>query len=83
MAVGNDGYFTMWKLDTLAQELNLQIKEIPVPENLKSLNFLSVEFTNPLPAPVGTYCVVIGADDGSLVVFDQEREVFVDLGTRG
>ena len=47
------------------------------------MNFLSVELTNYLPAPANTYYVVIGADDGSLVAFDQQKQVFVDLGTRG
>ena len=33
-----------------------------------------------LPEPVGTYLVVIGADDGSLIAYDQKKLAYVDLG---
>ena len=54
-----------------------------VPENLTGINFLTVEFTQYLPAPANTYYIVVGADDGSLIVYDQSKQQFIDLGTRG
>lgn len=47
------------------------------------MNFLSVEFTPFLPSPVGTYYILIGANDGSLIAYNQQTSQYVDLGKRG
>jgi len=81
ITVGNDASLTIWRLDT--KEQRLDFFDVAVPENLKGVNFLSIEFTQYLPAPANTYYVMVGADDGSLIAYDLEKNTFVDLGTRG
>ena len=44
---------------------------------------MTVEFTQYLPAPANTYYIVIGADDGSLIVYDPVNKAYIDVGTRG
>lgn len=67
----------------LTESNTLTNLSVVAPENLSSTNFLTVEFSNYLPAPVSTYLIMIGADDGSLVCYDQNKRVYHELGTRG
>lgn len=41
-----------------------------MPDSLKEINFLTIAFTDYLPEPAGTYYIVIGANDGSIVAYD-------------
>ena len=82
MSVGNDASLSIWRYSTQGQ---LIANSIGTPEKLEGLNFLTVEFTSYLPAPVNTYYLMIGTDDGSIVVFDQSKDAndgYVDLGMR-
>ena len=54
----------------MIEEHELATSSITAPDKLKNLNFLSIEFTHYLPAPVGTYYIMIGTDDGSIVAYD-------------
>jgi hypothetical protein len=66
--VGNNATLNIWRFDIYNQILeNL---DVAAPDNLQNLNYLSLDFTPMLPEPVGTYLVVIGADDGSLIAYD-------------
>jgi len=56
---------------------------VAAPEKLRNVHFLSIEFTQYLPAPANTYYIVIGADDGSIVAYDNQKQEYVDIGTRG
>lgn len=69
ITVGNEASLTFWRLDTKEQQLSYF--DISVPENLKGVNFLSIEFTRYLNEPVNTYLVLVGADDGSIVAYNQ------------
>ena len=60
---------TIWRYNT--EDHNLINNSVSTPEKLEGLNFLSIEFTQYLPAPINTYYIMIGADDGSLIVYDQ------------
>lgn len=57
--------------------------DVAAPEKLRNVHFLSIEFTQYLPAPANTYYIVIGADDGSIVAYDNQKQEYVELGTRG
>jgi hypothetical protein len=48
----------------------LENLDVAAPDHLSNKNFLSLDFTPMLPEPIGTYLVVIGADDGSLIAYD-------------
>lgn len=56
-------------------------QQIEEPEMLKNTHFLTADFTQYLPAPVGTYYIVIGDSDGALVAYDQQKQTYVELGT--
>jgi len=65
ISVGNQAAVRRWRMDTEARVL--EFFDVEVPEEIQNLNFLSVEFTR---APANAPCVLIGADDGSLVTYD-------------
>jgi hypothetical protein len=81
--VGNDAGLTYWRFKT--DTLELTFLDVSVPENLRSTNFLCVDYTPKMPGVDGGYRIVIGADDGSVVVNDANAEgtPFIDVGTRG
>jgi hypothetical protein len=81
ITVGNDAALTTWRLDV--KEDVLSKVDAASPDNLKNVHFLSIEFTQYLPAPANTYYAVIGASDGSIVAYDMEKREYVDVGTRG
>lgn len=80
VTVGNNASLTLWRLDNQNVLENIPV---PVPDRLQNVHFLSVEFTQLLPAPAGTYYIVMGASDGSIVAYDNQRHEYVDVGTRG
>lgn len=65
--VGNDATLHWFRYDE--KERNMFMINVEAPNNLKGRNFLSLDFTGRLPAPVDGYYVMIGADDGSIVTF--------------
>lgn len=84
--VGNDASLSQYRYETGGQCF---CNSISTPEKLKGINFLTVDFTHYLPAPVSTYYVLIGTDDGTIVVFDQTKlnedgkpGAYVDIGMR-
>ena len=81
VTVGNEASLTFWRLDIEQQTLNFF--DVSVPQNLKDVHFLSLDFTPYLPAPANTYYVMIGASDGSIIAYDQQKQSFIELGTRG
>jgi len=80
VTVGNNASLTIWRLDV--KENQLVNFEVGVPDRLQNVHFLSVEFTQLLPAPAGTYYIVMGASDGSIIAYDNQRQEYVDIGTR-
>lgn len=56
--------------------------EVAAPDSIQNLNFLSIEFTQYLPQPAGTYYIIVGADDGSILAYDNQKQEYVDLGMR-
>ena len=81
MTVGNDAALTTWRFDVKAGQLSTF--DAAPPENLKNVHFLSIEFTQHLPAPASTRYVVIGASNGSIVAYDDTNHEYVDFGARG
>jgi hypothetical protein len=81
VTVGNNACLTIWRYDTDSHTLS--DFSVAAPEKLLNTNFLSIDFTQYLPAPVSTYYIMIGASDGSLIPYDQQKNQYVDLGTRG
>jgi hypothetical protein len=80
---GNDAALQRWRFDVKEQELQCYTAEVP--DSLKGVNFVCLDYTHYLPQPAGTYYVLIGCDDGSLVAFNSNEDVedhFVDLGMR-
>jgi len=75
ITVGNNATLTVWRYDTEAAKAGHSGEAVqalhPIlvqpPRQLLDLHFLSVAFTDYLPAPVGTYYAVVGVSDGSLV----------------
>lgn len=53
------------------------------PDHLKNVHFLSIEFTERLPAPASPRYVVIGASNGTIVAYDDTNQEYVDFGARG
>jgi WD40 repeat protein len=80
VVVGNNACLIIWRYDIEAQ--TLVPWSVEPSEKLEGLNFLSIEFTHYLPAPVSTYYIMIGAEDGTIVVYDQQKHEYVDLGMR-
>jgi hypothetical protein len=80
VTVGNNACLTIWRYDT--ETHTLSDFSVSAPEKLDGINFLSIEFTQYLPAPVSTYYIMIGADDGTIVVYDQQKQEYVDLGMK-
>ena len=79
--VGNDADLTYWRFDTIQQTLNFF--DVPVPERLKNMNFLCCDFTPQMPGVEG-YRIVIGADDGSIIVNDPNQDhQFVEQNRHG
>ena len=68
ITVGNNAALTVWRFDTEQQQVTFY--DVAVPEQLKNVHFLSAAFTDYLPEPAGTYYIVIGTSDGSVVAFD-------------
>ena len=68
VTVGNNACLTIWRYDT--ENHTLSDFSVSAPESLSTTNFLSLEFTHYLPAPVSTYYIMIGASDGSLIAYD-------------
>lgn len=83
ITVGNNAALSIWRLDTEQQQMTFW--DVSAPENLENVNFLTADVTDFLPAPVSTYYVVVGADDGSLLMYDSSQDVrsYVDIGKRG
>jgi WD40 repeat protein len=79
--VGNEASFTTWRFSNKEDELIA----IPAktPQNLKSINFLSMDITGRLPEPADGARALIGADDGSIVLFDFKQDDFFEIGKRG
>jgi len=88
VTVGNGAALTIWRLD-LSQPRDgesarrLVSFDVTPPASLQGVDFLTVEFTQYLPAPANTYYIVIGTADGSLLAYDLQRSEYVDIGTRG
>mmetsp|Transcript_11862 Transcript_11862/g.18299 ORF Transcript_11862/g.18299 Transcript_11862/m.18299 type:complete len:314 (-) Transcript_11862:786-1727(-) len=72
ITVGNNASFSIWRMDTVSKQMTFY--DIAPPETLKAVNFLCVSFSPLFNQPVGTYYILIGADDGSLVVYNQQNE---------
>jgi hypothetical protein len=66
--IGNEGTFTMWRLD-IKQQL-FQNYDVPPPEYYRNHNFVSIAFTPFLQSPINTYLILLGVSDGSLLAFD-------------
>jgi hypothetical protein len=79
ITVGNNAVLNLWRFDTKMQKLIFN--NVSQPDMLKNINFLTADFTDYLPQPVGTYYIVIGDSEGALVSYDQSKDTYVDVGT--
>jgi hypothetical protein len=53
-----------------------------MPEYIRDIHYLSLEFSDILPDPVNTYLLVIGASDGTIIGYNKKEKELVQLGHR-
>ena len=76
MTCGNSGSIIIWSFDT-DQKLLKWATQVQS-ENIRHLNFLSIDFCRNFAMPASDNVVVLGADDGTLHAYDIQNTKFLE-----